>query len=108
VKPDHPVFDLVPKPLNDLIQDCYDDLGHPPVTRQSTWTIYLALYHSIQHSAQTPAVVDSLTDVITNSDEEPLPLLDNQKDLFFHGDTDSAYYMGGIHGGHGLSMFFSI
>ncbi|KAG1847850.1 hypothetical protein DFJ58DRAFT_730028 [Suillus subalutaceus] len=103
VKPDHPVFDLVPKPLNDLIQDCYDDLGRPPVTRQSAWTIYLALYHSIQHAAQTPAVVDSLTDVITNSDEEPLPLLDNQKDLFFHGDTDSAYYMGGIHGGHGLN-----
>jgi hypothetical protein len=23
-------------------------------------------------------------------------------------DTDSAYYMGGIHGGHGLSMFFSV
>ncbi|KAG1814046.1 uncharacterized protein BJ212DRAFT_1300900 [Suillus subaureus] len=101
VKPDHPVFDLVPKLLNDLIQDCYDDLGHPPVTHQSMWTIYLDLYHSIQHSAQIPAIVDSLTDV-TNSDKEPLPLLENQKDLFFNGDTDSAYYMGCIHGGHSL------
>ncbi|KAG1901335.1 uncharacterized protein F5891DRAFT_1187611 [Suillus fuscotomentosus] len=102
VKPDHPVFYLVPKPLNDLIQDCYDDLGRPPVTHQSVWTIYLDLYHSIQHSAQIPVIVDSLTDA-TNSDEEPLLLLESQKDLFFHGDTDSAYYMGGIHSGHGLN-----
>ncbi|KAG2060026.1 hypothetical protein BDR06DRAFT_1003078 [Suillus hirtellus] len=80
----HPVFDVVPKLLNDLIQDCYDDLGCPP------------------HSAQIPAIVNSLTDV-TDLDEEPLPLLENQKDLFFHGDTDSAYYMGGIHSGHGLN-----
>ncbi|KAG2131698.1 uncharacterized protein EDB93DRAFT_1255389 [Suillus bovinus] len=101
VNPDHPVFDLVPKLLNDLIQDCYDDLGCPPVTCQSVWTIYLDLYHSIQHSAQIPAIVDSLTDV-TDSDEEHFPLLENQKDLFFHGDTDRAYYMGGIHGRHGL------
>ncbi|KAG2126429.1 hypothetical protein BD769DRAFT_1388130 [Suillus cothurnatus] len=71
VKPNHPVFNLVPKPLSDLIQDCYDNLGCPP------------------HSAQIPAIVNSLTDV-TNSDEEPLPLLENQKDLFFYGDTDNA------------------
>ncbi|KAG1821416.1 hypothetical protein EV424DRAFT_1539144 [Suillus variegatus] len=101
VNPDHPVFDLVPQPLNDFIQRCYDELGRPPVTRQSVWTIYLDLYHSMQRSVQVPAIVRSLTD-ITDADEEPLPLLENQKDLFFREDADGAYYMGGIHGGLGL------
>ncbi|KAG1754162.1 hypothetical protein EDB19DRAFT_1902323 [Suillus lakei] len=35
VDPDHPVFDLVPRPLNDFIQGCYEDLGRPPITRQA-------------------------------------------------------------------------
>ncbi|KAG1777542.1 hypothetical protein EV702DRAFT_1179381 [Suillus placidus] len=47
IKPDHPVFDLVPQPLNHYIQHHYDDLGQPPVTRQSAWRIYLDLLHSI-------------------------------------------------------------
>ncbi|KAG0692533.1 hypothetical protein DFH29DRAFT_1084687 [Suillus ampliporus] len=51
---------------------------------------------------QSPAtVVGSLADV-ADLDEEPLPLLENQRDLFFHEDIDGAYYMGGIHGGLGL------
>ncbi|KAG2344574.1 hypothetical protein BDR05DRAFT_947268 [Suillus weaverae] len=50
------------------------------------------------HSVKVPAVVRSLTD----PDEEPLPLLKNQNDLFFREDTDEGYYMGGIHGGQGL------
>lgn len=102
--PDHPVFDLVPRPLNNFIQGCYEDLGRPPITRQSVWTIYLDLYDSMQRSVQVPAIVRSLTDG-TDPDEEPLPLLENQNDLFFHEDTDGTYYMGGIHGGQGLGMF---
>ncbi|KAG2142390.1 hypothetical protein DEU56DRAFT_754729 [Suillus clintonianus] len=101
VNPDHPVFDLVPRPLNNFIQGCYEDLGRPPITRQSVWTIYLDLYDSMQRSVQVPAIVRSLT-AGTDPDEEPLPLLENQNDLFFHEDTDGAYYMGGIHGGQGL------
>ncbi|KAG0709719.1 hypothetical protein DFH29DRAFT_11905 [Suillus ampliporus] len=38
VNPDHPVFDLVPKPLDGFIRRWYDDLGRPPVTRQSVWS----------------------------------------------------------------------
>ncbi|KAG2029121.1 hypothetical protein BDR03DRAFT_1018871 [Suillus americanus] len=101
VDPDHPVFDLVPRPLNNFIQGCYKDLGRPPITRQSVWMIYLDLYDSMQHSVQVPAIVRSLTDG-TDPDKEPLPLLENQNDLFFHEDTDGTYYMGGIHGGQGL------
>ncbi|KAG1801310.1 hypothetical protein EV424DRAFT_1586045 [Suillus variegatus] len=103
VKPDHPVFDLVPQPLNNFIGRCYDDLGRPPVIRQSVWTIYLDLLHSIQLFEQLPAAIRSLTDA-TDLDEGALPLLDNQRDLFFHEDIDGAYYMGGVHGGQGLDM----
>jgi hypothetical protein len=86
VDPDHPVFDLVPRPLNNFIQGCYEDLGRPPITRQSVWTIYLDLYDSMQRSVQVPAIVRSLTDG-TDPDEEPLSLLENQNNLFFHEDT---------------------
>lgn len=103
MKPDHPVFDLVPQPLNNFIGRCYDDLGRPPVIRQSVWTIYLDLLHSIQLFEQLPAAIRSLTDA-TDLDEGALPLLDNQRDLFFHEDIDGAYYMGGVHGGQGLGM----
>ncbi|KAG2132719.1 uncharacterized protein EDB93DRAFT_1041297, partial [Suillus bovinus] len=48
VKSDHPVFDLVPQALDHFIQCCYDDLGRPPVTRQSAWHIYLDLLHSLR------------------------------------------------------------
>lgn len=106
MNPDHPVFDLVPRRLNNFIQGCYEDLGRPPITRQSVWTIYLDLYDSMQRSVQVPAVVRSLTDgTDPDEEEEPLPLLENQNDLFFHEDTDGAYYMGGIHGGQGLGTF---
>ncbi|KAG1786733.1 uncharacterized protein HD556DRAFT_1449391 [Suillus plorans] len=76
VKPDHPVFDLVPQALNQFIQHCYDDLGQPPLTRQSL-----------------PPMVDD------NTNEDPLPLLKNQRDLLCANDAD---YMGGVHGGLSL------
>ncbi|KAG0708067.1 hypothetical protein DFH29DRAFT_871007 [Suillus ampliporus] len=78
VNPDHPVFDLSPDSL---------------------------CGHSVRHFEQLPDIVRSLTDV-TDSDKEPLPLLENQRDLFFHEDIDGAYYMGGIHGGLGLGTVF--
>ncbi|KAG2158087.1 uncharacterized protein EDB93DRAFT_1100864 [Suillus bovinus] len=78
-------------------------LGRPSITRQSVWTIYLDLLHSIQRFEQLPAAISSLTDT-TDLDEGALPLLNNQRDLFFHEDIDGTYYMGGVHGGQGLDM----
>ncbi|KAG2043745.1 hypothetical protein BDR03DRAFT_1004991 [Suillus americanus] len=81
VKTDHLVFDLVPQPLNNFIV----------VTM--TWAVL-----------QSPATaIRSLTDA-ADLDEGALPLLDNQRDLFFHEDIDGTYYMGGVHGGQGLDM----
>ncbi|KAG1876492.1 hypothetical protein DFJ58DRAFT_720957 [Suillus subalutaceus] len=93
VKPNHPVFDLVPQPLDQFIQHCYDDLGRPPVTGQTAWHIYLNLLHSIRLAEQLPPMVDG------DVDEGHLPLLEHQRELLC---ADDAYYMGGVHGGLGL------
>ncbi|KAG1890172.1 hypothetical protein F4604DRAFT_1876780 [Suillus subluteus] len=67
VKSNHPVFDLVPQPLEQFIQHCYDDLGQPPVTHQTAWHIYLDLLHSIRLAEQLPLMVDG--------DDKPDPSL---------------------------------
>ncbi|KAG1843638.1 hypothetical protein C8R48DRAFT_618652, partial [Suillus tomentosus] len=46
IKPDHSVFDLVPQALDQFIHHCYDDLGRPPISRQSAWNVYLDLPHN--------------------------------------------------------------
>jgi hypothetical protein len=96
VKPNHPVFDLVPQPLDQYIQHHYDDLGRPPVNRQSAWRVYLDILHSIQIATQLPPLINVLID------EDPLPLLEHQRELLCAND---AHYMGGVHGGLGLGMF---
>ncbi|KAG2738001.1 hypothetical protein P692DRAFT_201874334 [Suillus brevipes Sb2] len=93
IKSDHPVFDLVPQPLDHYIQHHYDDLGRPPVTRQSAWRIYLDLLQSIQLAEQVPPPI-----VYGDFDEDNLPLLEHQRELLCADDT----YMGGVHGGLGL------
>ncbi|KAG1738724.1 hypothetical protein EDB19DRAFT_1636175, partial [Suillus lakei] len=98
IKPDHPVFDLVPQPLDHYIQHHYDDLGWPPVTRQSAWRIYLDLLHSIQLAEQLLPLI-----VYGDVDEDNLPLLEHQRELLC---ADSTYYMGGVHGGLGLGTSF--
>ncbi|KAG2125457.1 hypothetical protein DEU56DRAFT_873091 [Suillus clintonianus] len=96
IKPNHLVFDLVPQPLDQYIQHHYDDLGRPPVTRQSAWHIYLDLLHSIQLAEQLPPPI-----VYGDVDEDNLPLLEHQRELLC---ADGTYYMGGVHGGLGLDV----
>ncbi|KAG1844036.1 hypothetical protein DFJ58DRAFT_717670 [Suillus subalutaceus] len=43
IDPSHIVFDLVPKPFSEFMEHCYTELGHPLVTRQTTWDVYLRL-----------------------------------------------------------------
>ncbi|KAG2148334.1 hypothetical protein BD769DRAFT_1624766 [Suillus cothurnatus] len=87
VKSDHPVFDLVPQPLNQFIRRCYNDLGQPPVTCQSAWPIYLDLLCSIQLVKQLPPPIDLYVDD-DDINENPLPLLENQKELLFGSCND--------------------
>ncbi|KIM60694.1 hypothetical protein SCLCIDRAFT_43242, partial [Scleroderma citrinum Foug A] len=48
IDPGHPIFDLVPGPLNEHLEACYNELGRPSVTRSTVWTIYLDLLHTVQ------------------------------------------------------------
>ncbi|KAG1829470.1 hypothetical protein EV424DRAFT_1470731 [Suillus variegatus] len=85
IKSDHPVFDLVPQPLDQYIQHHYDDLGRPPVTRQSAWRIYLDLLQSIQLAEQVPPpiVYDASDhrrlDSLIEEDEPDASLLPNEQ-----------------------------
>ncbi|KAG1853232.1 hypothetical protein C8R48DRAFT_675899 [Suillus tomentosus] len=97
IDPDHAVFDLVPREFGHFIQDCYHELGRPPVNRQSAWTVYLHLHRTISRLyEQLPPVV------LADDEDDPLPLLENHQDLPFHEDDDRDYYMGGVGRGLGL------
>lgn len=37
---DDPIFDLVPPPFQELVDQCYDELGRPVVTFESFWEVY--------------------------------------------------------------------
>ncbi|KAI6102277.1 hypothetical protein F5141DRAFT_1065751, partial [Pisolithus sp. B1] len=94
----HLVFDLVPCPLHVLLEECYNDLGHPTVTCLTIWHIYLDLLHAVQDHALHSDLPTSPAD--TDADDN-LPLLKGQCDLPFNDNDDGYYYMGGVGGGLG-------
>ncbi|KAG1796186.1 hypothetical protein EV424DRAFT_1353195 [Suillus variegatus] len=98
IKPSHCVFDLVPEAFGGCIQRCYDELGHPVVTRQSAWNIYLLLLHTLQMADELPCQIQLLDD----DDDDFVPLLDDYQDLPSREEPNGAYYMGGVGGGLGL------
>ncbi|KAI5991633.1 hypothetical protein EDD15DRAFT_2448524 [Pisolithus albus] len=101
----HPVFDLVPRPLNALLEEYYNDLGRPAVTRLTVWRVYLDLLHAVQgYATQDCALLPDLpisTPASADADND-LPLLEGQRDLPFNDTNDGYYYMGGVGGGLGL------
>ncbi|KAI6011913.1 hypothetical protein EDC04DRAFT_2762879 [Pisolithus marmoratus] len=97
----HPVFDLVPSPLNTHLEACYNDLGRPAATCHTVWDVYLDLLHAVQdHTLSLPHLSTSLS---TGADaDDSLPLIEGQRDLPFNDTDGSYYYMGGVGGGLGL------
>ncbi|KAG1835956.1 hypothetical protein DFJ58DRAFT_735324 [Suillus subalutaceus] len=104
IKPSHPVFDLVPEAFGECISHFYDELGHPAVTRQSAWEIYLQLLEMLQHADELPPQIE----LLDSEDEEVIPLLDNYEDLPAHEESNNAYYMGGVNGGLGMDTRTSL
>ncbi|KAI6039438.1 hypothetical protein EDC04DRAFT_2685231 [Pisolithus marmoratus] len=86
----HPVFDLVPSPLNTHLEACYNHLGHPAITHHTIWDIYLDLLHAVQSMLFCADADDSL------------PLIKGQCDLPFNDMDGNYYYMGGVSGDLGL------
>ncbi|KAG2087441.1 hypothetical protein BD769DRAFT_1656149 [Suillus cothurnatus] len=97
--PSHPVFDLVPEAFGECISQFYDGLGHPAVTWQSAWEIYLQLLEMLQCADELPPQIKLLD---SENDEEVIPLLDNYEDLPAREDSNDTYYMGGVNGGLGM------
>ncbi|KAI6146513.1 hypothetical protein EDD17DRAFT_1651475, partial [Pisolithus thermaeus] len=96
----HPVFDLVPRPLHEVLEECYNDLGCPTVTRLTVWHVYLDLLHAVQDHATLH--LDLPTSPADADANDNLPLLEGQRDLPFNDNDDGYYYMGGVGGGLGL------
>ncbi|KIO02083.1 hypothetical protein M404DRAFT_148351, partial [Pisolithus tinctorius Marx 270] len=100
VDANHPVFDLVPRALNAHLEECYNILGRPAITRFTIWDVYLDLLHAVQDCALLPSLSVSLsTDTEAN---DSLPLLDGQRDLPLHKTNNGYYYMGRVGGGLSL------
>lgn len=100
VDANHPVFDLVPRALIAHLEECYNILGRPAITRFTVWDVYLHLLHAVQDRALLPSLSVSLSADTEANDS--LPLLDGQRDLPLHETNDGYYYMGGVGGGLGL------
>ncbi|KAI6017262.1 hypothetical protein BKA83DRAFT_4497071 [Pisolithus microcarpus] len=100
VNTNHAVFNLVPCPLSAHLEERYNNLGHPTISRQTVWRIYLDLLHTIQDDALT-LHHHTLLSANTDADDE-LPLLEGQCDLPFNETDQGYYYMGGVGGGLGL------
>ncbi|KIK75106.1 hypothetical protein PAXRUDRAFT_173806, partial [Paxillus rubicundulus Ve08.2h10] len=97
----HPVFNLVPTVLANFIEDHYNLLNRPAVTRTSVWAVYRQLLGILQQQVAMPPLLASIkADFLDNSDED-VPLLLPGEDLPFH-ETGTHYYMGGVGGGRGL------
>ena len=84
ISPGHPIFDLVPGPLNMYLTDCYNSLGRPPVTHTTIWHVYLDVLCTVQESAirlppplPMPAMIEESRAV------RSLPLIEDQCDLPF-------------------------
>ncbi|KAG1829967.1 hypothetical protein EV424DRAFT_1343859 [Suillus variegatus] len=101
ITPSHPVFDLVPCPFGDSIQRCYDELGHPLVTRHTVWEVYLRLLGML-HRDEIPHHIDELGNV--EEDIDTLQLLEDHDELPYCEESDRTYYMGGVGGGLRLGI----
>jgi len=101
IKPGLPVFDLVPGPLNEHLEECYNQIGRPSVTRSTVWDIYLDILHTVQARATLLPSLPTLAAIQATDAAVALPLLQGQGDLPFNEETD-RYYMGGVGGGLGL------
>lgn len=97
----HMVFDLVPPSLNSFIEECYLQLGHPPVGWVSAWTVYCSLLDLMQCCEGVPTVLTAAEDY-TTVDEEELDLLPGLHDLH-----ETEGYMGGVVNGLGLRKCFA-
>lgn len=99
INPALPVFELVPQPLSEFFNRCYDELGRPPVERASIWQIYLQLLDLVQQCQGIDAALEETGISITLGDLEDIPMMQGQ-DL-----CERSGYFGGVANGMGLRKY---
>ncbi|KAH0826501.1 hypothetical protein J3R83DRAFT_5506 [Lanmaoa asiatica] len=97
IDPNNPVFDMLPGPLGNFIELCYNELGRPPVERGSVWPIYLQIFARLQLYEEIAAVLHAV-----DNDEDDVdinvPLIEGLQDLH-----EKSGYLGGLANGMGPS-----
>ena len=95
INSDHVVFDLVPPALGTFIEECYTEIGSPPVSRESIWAVYSTLLRTLQHHGSVETVLSTVNEPIEDDDLQLIPGL---QDL----PMNEEGYMGGVANGMGL------
>jgi hypothetical protein len=109
-----PVFELVPPTFAELASKFYNNIESPVITRNNVWEVYLEIlrqFHELdnisfpvewQHAASLGRQQEGLqpqdADLAFFSDLQPLA---GGMDILA---DDGSFYMGGVHGGHGLGL----
>ncbi|KIK77025.1 hypothetical protein PAXRUDRAFT_168071 [Paxillus rubicundulus Ve08.2h10] len=96
INPNHAVFKLVSPPLSAFLELCYNELGRPPVERETIWMIYHSTLELIRQCEEVSAILVAIdaNDTVENGE---MPLLEG-----LHNLPETDYYMGGVGNGMGL------
>ncbi|KAF8835867.1 hypothetical protein BDN67DRAFT_992298 [Paxillus ammoniavirescens] len=97
MNPNHAVFELVSPPLSAFLELCYNELGRPPVERETIWMIYRSTLELIRQCEEMPVILMAIdaNDTVENGE---MALLEGLRNL-----PEMDYYMGGVSNGMGLS-----
>ena len=96
IKPEHPIFDLIPHSLNILIEDCYIQLGSPAIECRTVWMIYLNLLTLVQQHQDVVHAVAEVMDAGAEDQNSNVPLIGGLCNLI-----ENDNYMGGLGNGMG-------
>ncbi|KAG2140564.1 hypothetical protein DEU56DRAFT_734950, partial [Suillus clintonianus] len=102
IDPSHVVFDFVLHLFSEFMEHCYTELGHPLVTRQTAWDVYLRLLTIVQVSEEIPHHIKLYDEA--EQELTILLLIENHQELPYREDGNGTYYMGRVGSCLGLGM----
>ena len=97
INPTHEVFNLLPAALEALVEQCYSQLGHPPMEHKTIRAIYLELLELVHLCQDVGAVLVEIESGTTEAqlqvpwDNEDIALLQGLQDLY-----EWTGYLGGV------------
>lgn len=103
------VFQLVPPDFNVIITQIYAEAGHPAVTWDSCWDVYLTLLRRLEALLLRDAIDinDRWGYTLTQAQDDcvnEIELLPDLEELRGGESVIGPYYMGGVNNGDGLGL----